>query len=118
MPRFLSDEDLKDSDIPAPDADLREIGRFADSFDVRHHPRSSGFIGEPGREFLARCIKDYQERHVLPDVLAELRACLLLKWAILPYITYGGPTADQEKFLRDLVRKIRQASANTDKRIT
>ena len=106
--RYVSNLELNEGNVPSPDADLTVIGRFADMFDPSTHPRGPEFTGKAGQELLGRCIKDYQDYQILPDSLAELRACLALEWAILPYIAPEGPSPGQERFLRDMVKKIRE----------
>jgi hypothetical protein len=105
--RYFSNRELDAENVTSPDAELAAIGRFADSFDLVTHPRVLEFTGQAGQELLGRCIKDYQDHQILPDSMSELRACLALEWAILPYVAPEGPNPDQERFLRDLVRRIR-----------
>jgi hypothetical protein len=107
--KHIRNSDLRLVDVPLSDADLREIGHFADCFDPTEHWKeiwSPGEFREKSQALLAETIEKYSERGVLPDSLAELRTCLM-EWAILPYIIHERPTAKQEMFLRDLVRTIR-----------
>ncbi len=108
--KHINNSDLRLVDVPPPDADLREMAHFANCFDPSEHWKeiwSPGEFREKSQALLPETIEKYSERGVLPDSLAELRTCLAMEWAILPYITHERPTAKQEMFLRDLVRKIR-----------
>jgi hypothetical protein len=105
----ISNEELKDTDIPAPDAELRAIGRFAETFEPAGYWRDAwgAEYFAKSQEMLGNCIEDYAQRGALPGNLAELRTCLALEWAILPYVS-REPNAKQEQFLRDLVARIRE----------
>src|SRR5437764_425346 len=95
--RFLKNTELELEHIPLPGAELRDIGRFADTLRAEHREHQT---------LLEDTIKNYTEQRILPHSLTELRACLALEWAILPHIS-REPNPKQEQFLRDLVANIR-----------
>lgn len=105
----ISNEELKETGIPAPDAELRAIGRFAETFEPAAYWRDAwgAEYFTKSQELLGNCIENYAQRGALPQNLAELRTCLALEWAILPYVS-REPNAKQEQFLRDLVARIRE----------
>jgi hypothetical protein len=105
----IGNEELKETDIPAQDAGLRAIGRFAETFEPAAYWRDAWGANyfAKSQELLGNCIENYFERGTLPEDLAELRTCLALEWAILPYVS-RQPNAKQEQFLEALVDKIRE----------
>jgi len=105
----IGNEELKGADIPAPDAGLSTIGRFAETFEAAAYWRDAwgAEYFAKSQEMLGTCIENYSQRGALPEDLAELRTCLALEWAILPYVS-REPNAKLERFLRDLVAKIRE----------
>ncbi len=81
---------------PSPDADLRTIGRYAESLGVRGGPEA--------RALLDRALESFRADGRLPESAADLRTCLAVFWAVLPYVAPHGPAPAQERFLRALVR--------------
>ena len=96
----MDNADLKLELIPLPNATLQDIGRFANTFQFAYDVDSHDRLNDTHKKHLE------QGQCALPNSLNELRACLALEWAILPYVSQR-PSAQQEQFLRDLVSKIR-----------
>ncbi len=106
---YISNQEMKESDIPAAGADLRAIGRFAETFDAAGTPRAAALTGPGGRELLMHWFERFRSRGELPDSLSELRACLLMEWAVLPYLApSSGPSVEQMNFLAALTAGIRK----------
>jgi hypothetical protein len=104
----ISNQELNEADIPGADADLRSIGRFAETFPIVEHPRYAELSGAKGRERLFQVTAAYRDRGELPSSLSELRACLLMEWALLPYLAPpSGPSTELMEFMTALVSKIR-----------
>ena len=106
-PRHIGNSDLRLDDVPLPAAEIREIGRFADSLPPADH-------ADNAKTLLAETVKNHAEKGTLPESLSELRTCLAMQWAILPYVAPAGPNAKQEQFLQDLVAKIRRTLGGQD----
>jgi hypothetical protein len=75
MSREIATADLKESDVPAPDAGWREIGRFALSFNGYEWCGSFGECAEAGD----RALEAFRETGALPESLTELRTCLFFE---------------------------------------
>jgi hypothetical protein len=104
MPREIANADLKDSDLPPPEAEWHEVGRFALSFNGYEWWGSFGQCAEVAN----RNLDAFREREALPDSLAQLRTCLFFeqrRWR------HFGLDPDEEAMLyvRALLEKIRRA---------
>ena len=71
----IASSDLRESDLPPPDAGWREIGRFALSFDGYEAWGSFGKCAEVANRWLDAYLTD----GALPESLDELRTCLFFE---------------------------------------
>ncbi|MCJ7619658.1 MAG: hypothetical protein MUP64_05510 [Anaerolineae bacterium] len=95
MRREIANEDLRESDVPLPDAGWLEIGRFALSFNGYEWCGSFEKCAEVGN----RWADAFRGTAALPGSLTELRTCLFFeqrRWShfgfdpdheAMPYIT-------------------------------
>ncbi len=113
-PDHVPNPELREGEIPAGDAEVSALGRFALTFDPREHWRESwGPEGTAAKckALAERTLDVYAVDGTLPGSLSELRSCLQHFWVLLPYIASHGPNQKQERYLRDLVEAIRDKVA-------
>jgi hypothetical protein len=104
MPGEIANADLRESDLPPPEAEWHEVGRFALSFNGYEWCGSFGQCAEVAN----RNLEAFREEGALPDSLAELRTCLFFeqrRWR------HFGLDPDEEAMLyvRALLGEIRRA---------
>ena len=75
MSREIANVDLREADVPPPDAGWHEVGGFALSFNGYE---SSGSF-EKCAEIGGRAAKAFLATGALPDTLTELRTCLFFE---------------------------------------
>jgi hypothetical protein len=71
----IANADLKESDLPPPEAEWHAVGRFALSFNGYEWWGSFGQCAEVAN----RNLEAFRERGALPDTLVELRTCLFFE---------------------------------------
>jgi hypothetical protein len=104
MSREIANADLREHDVPGPDAGWHEIGRFALSFNGYERWGSFGRCAEIGN----RGLEGFRETGTLPESLDELRTCLFFeqrRWR------HFGLDPDEQAmgYIRTLVQAIRDA---------
>jgi hypothetical protein len=101
----ISNQDLKASDVPSPDASWDQIKRFAGSFsEFADADRYEKLANQARKRYLSG------EKLNLDDLgLSDLRAILFLHWRALRHGYCGGePSAPEMKYMMELIGTIRR----------
>jgi hypothetical protein len=103
MGREIANFDLRESDVPAPDAGWHTVGRFALSFNGYEWCGSfqeCAKVGNRGADL-------FRESGTLPQSLAELRTCLFFEQRRWRH--YGlDPDEPARRYISALVEAIRE----------
>jgi hypothetical protein len=99
----IANADLKESDLPPPEAEWHEVGRFALSFNGYEWWGSFGQCAEVAN----RNLEGFRERGALPDSLTELRTCLFFEQRRWRHFGLD-PDEEARRYIGALLDRIRE----------
>ncbi len=103
MAREISNADLTEDHLPAPDAEWHSIGRFALSFNGYEYWGSVKKCGDVAN----RAAGAYYAEGVLPNSLTEVRTCLFFEQRRWRHFGFD-PDEETMDYIHALLERIRQ----------